>query len=110
MHYATCQKVDLFSYEVIVLFNLPNPSSCTISLGVSQPLTEMNTGNFLGVNGGRRLKQTILQPRVSQLSRKCGNLDVSQRYWSPRPVTEIALETAILLKPKYYPDFFILTM
>jgi hypothetical protein len=29
-------------------FNSPNPSSLTVALGSTQPLTEMSTGNFPG--------------------------------------------------------------
>jgi hypothetical protein len=35
--------------EVIGFFNLPNPSSRTMILGSTQPLTEMSTGNLPGV-------------------------------------------------------------
>jgi hypothetical protein len=34
--------------EVIVLFYLPNPSSRTMALGLTQPLTEISTRNFPG--------------------------------------------------------------
>jgi hypothetical protein len=36
---------------VIGLFNLPNPSSRTMALGSTQPLTEMSTRNLPGVKG-----------------------------------------------------------
>jgi hypothetical protein len=34
--------------EVIGFFNLPDPSSCTMALGSTQPLTEMSTRNLPG--------------------------------------------------------------
>jgi hypothetical protein len=34
--------------EVIGFFNLPNPSSCTMALGSTQPLTDMSTRNLPG--------------------------------------------------------------
>jgi hypothetical protein len=44
MHYATSRKVaNSIPHEVIGFFNWPNPSSRTVALGSTQPLTEMNT-------------------------------------------------------------------
>jgi hypothetical protein len=39
------------SPDVVNFFNLPNPSSRTMALGSTQPLTEMSTRNLPGGNG-----------------------------------------------------------
>jgi hypothetical protein len=49
---ALCRKVEgLIPDEVIGFFNLPNPSSHTMALRSTQPLTEMSTGNLPGGKG-----------------------------------------------------------
>jgi hypothetical protein len=56
---------------------IPNPSSRTMALGSTPPLTEMSTRNLnWGVKGARRVRLATLPQSLSRLSRKCGSLDV----------------------------------
>jgi hypothetical protein len=60
-HYATSRKVaDSIPEEVIGFFNLPNPSSRIIALGLIQPLTEMSTRNLFGDKGQQARKSDNL--------------------------------------------------
>jgi hypothetical protein len=96
----------------LIFFSLPNPSSRTMTLVFTQPLTEMSTRrSFWGVKCGC-VGLTTLPPSTSRLSRKCEILDISQAYRHPRPVIETALLppfSSFLLCYSTFPTFCQLT-
>jgi hypothetical protein len=55
-----------------IFFSLPNPSSRTMVLGSTEPLTEMSTRNLPGVKSGWCVGLTTLPPSVSRMSENVG--------------------------------------
>jgi hypothetical protein len=56
----------------IDFFDLPNPSSRTMALRSTQPLTEMSTSNFPGRKNDWRVGLTTLPSSMSRMSENVG--------------------------------------
>jgi hypothetical protein len=67
-------------------FSLPNPSSRTMALGSTQPLTEISTRNFPGVKNRPAHRADILATVYEPNVWKCGYLNLSQPLGPPQPV------------------------
>jgi hypothetical protein len=53
-----------FLMRSVDFFNWHNPSSHLMPPGLTQPVTEMNTRNLLGVKGGQHIRLTTSPPSV----------------------------------------------
>jgi hypothetical protein len=73
-HYATSRKVAGSNpgWSGFFFFNLPNPSSRTMALGSTQPLTEMSTRKLPEGKSGQRVGLTTLPPSMSRMSENVG--------------------------------------
>jgi hypothetical protein len=67
MHYATSRKVAGSIPDVIEFFNWPNPSSRTVALESTQPLTEMRTRSIPGGKGRPERKADNLTAICEQI-------------------------------------------
>jgi hypothetical protein len=84
-------------------FNLRNPSSCIMAMGLTQFLTEMSTRKFFWeVKCGWCVRLTTSPPSLSWFSRKCGILDITQPCRPLCPTTGIVLFILLHYFIQYY--------
>jgi hypothetical protein len=70
-HYATSRKVACsFPNEVNGFFNSPNPTSCTMAMGLTQPLTKLSIRTIPEAKISQSIRLTTSLPSVNWLSRK----------------------------------------
>jgi hypothetical protein len=71
--------------DEVNIFNLRNPSSRTMNLGSTQPLTEMSTRNLPGVKKQRVVGLATLPPSVSGMFENVGDLT----YRKPKGIRDV---------------------
>jgi hypothetical protein len=69
-----------------IFFNFPNPSSRTMALGSTQPLTEMSTRNLHG-GKGRSVRKAENPTAICEP-------DCLEKMWEPRRLTTLWAFTA----------------
>ena len=81
-HCATSEKVaGSIPDGVIGIFHGHNPSGRTMALGLTQPLTEMNTRNiYYGGKGGRCVGLKTLPPSCADCLENLG----ASTFWNPQ--------------------------
>jgi hypothetical protein len=80
LKHSSRKVAALIPYEVIGFFNLPNPSSRTMSLGFTQLLAEMNTRNLPWGNGRPARKANSFTAIYEPIFWISWGLDVSELY------------------------------
>jgi hypothetical protein len=73
-----------FQIRSLEFFNLPNPSSLTMALGSTQPLTEISTRDLSGGKGFRHLRLTT-SPHFCDT--------IVWKMWGPRRLTTLRAST-----------------
>jgi hypothetical protein len=74
--YWNCFLYSLFAsqaeIQLVGFYIWPNPSICSMALGMHPPQTEMSTRNLPGCKGRPTIRLNTSQPSVSRVSIKCG--------------------------------------
>jgi hypothetical protein len=84
-HYVKIRKVaGSFHDDVIAFFNWSNPSSRTVALGSTQPLTEMSTRNLPG-------SKARPEDKADNLTAICE--PIFWKMWEPRCLTNLSVTT-----------------
>jgi hypothetical protein len=85
---ALCYKPKCCGFDslgTLGFFSCPNPSSCNMALGSTQPLREISTRNLPGSKKRPARKVDNLDATYEPIVWKCGSLNLSQPQGPPWP-------------------------